>query len=613
MGQHGNNLPFRRAQPPGVATSAGFAMAERVAAPAAPPAAPPPAADDYVSLIGASDLRDADDSRRLMQDFPAVEDQCQLIANIGARMLDWNVPSATAPVRPIDSRTAPAGYTYLGQFIAHDISFAAERFPHQGGGASAESLDNLRSASLRLETIYGGGPKYFPLAYACPVGAGGADPWRTERTHLRLGLTRSSGGPQAPDLPRLACPVLNGLDGAPAEAERGATDVLVPDGRNDDHALISQLTTLFMRSHNRIADAVLQSASHAGEAMTELDYHQVFERARAANVHIYRTIVWNDYLRRMLDPDVFARYAPDAGRTDGAIRLVTAAPVLRMPVEFSHAAFRFGHAMVRPSYRLGLLRPFELDDILRHSSSNEPDLMPFDESWLIDWNRFFGGQPGDSPAEFMFSRPLGPTITPMGPDTTFVAAGPDGLDRALPIAVTKSGQTGPATGMATRDLARAYSVPMASVAAILAVMKRDEALRRIIERHRLLASAEHRAQAVRRWLDAAGMAGQPKDVAFSEAQADFLTRNPPLFFFVLFEAEQIGGGLRLGPLGSFIVAETLFARLVADATATAVEAGRRYSPRGLTSPPKVVDRDIRAAFGGTLPATMQDLIRHLGP
>lgn len=609
MGKHGENLPFRRVQPPLAQGPgpAGLGLAPR----AAPPAAAATPDDDYVSLIGRNDAQGPDDSRRLMQDFPAVQDQCQLIANIGARMLDWNVPSATAPVRPIDSRTAPAGYTYLGQFIAHDLSFAAERFPHQGGGATAQSLDNLRSVSLRLETIYGGGPKYFPLAYACPVGAGGADPERTERTHLRLGLTRSTGGPQAPDLPRLACPVLNGLDGVPGEEDRGATDVLVPDGRNDDHALISQLTTLFMRAHNRIADAVLEANAGAADAMTELGYHQVFERARAANIHIYRTIVWNDYLRRMLDPDVFARYAPDAGRADSAITFVTAAPVLRMPVEFSHAAFRFGHAMVKPSYRLGLLRPFELDDILRHSSANEPDLMPFDESWLIDWDRFFGGKPGDSPAEFMFSRPLGPSVTPMGPDTTFLAAGSGGVDRALPITVTKSGQTVPATGMATRDLARAYSVPMAPVASILATMRRDETLRRIIERHRLLASAEHRAEAVRRWLDAAGMAGHAKDVAFSPAEIDFLTRNPPLFFFVLFEAEQIGGGLRLGPLGSFIVAETLFARLVADATVTTVEAGRRYSPRPLLSPPKVVDRDIKAAFDGTVPKTMQDLIRHL--
>lgn len=609
MGKHGENLPFRRVQPapvqPPAPAPAGFAMAER----AAPP--PPALDEDYVSLLGRADLSGPDDSRRLIQDFPAVKDQCQLIANVGARMLDWNVPSATAPVRPIDSQTAPAGYTYLGQFIAHDLSFAAERFPRQGGAATAQSLDNLRSVSLRLETIYGGGPKYFPLAYACPIGAGGSDPARTERTHLRLGLTRSSGGPQAADLPRLACPVLNGMDGAPAEEERGATDVLVPDGRNDDHALISQLTTLFMRAHNRIADAILRSAAAAPDPLTELGYHQVFERARAANVHIYRTIVWNDYLRRMLDPEVFARYAPDAGRTDAAIRFVTSAPVLRMPVEFSHAAFRFGHAMIRPSYRLGLLRPFELDDILRHSSANEPDLMPFDESWLIDWNRFFGGKPTDSPAEFMFSRPLGPTITPMGPDTTFIAAGSGGMDRALPITVTKSGQTVPAAGMATRDLARAYSVPMAPVASILAVMRRDETLRRIVDKHRLLSSAEHRAEAVKRWLDAKGMVGQPKDVVFSKAESDFLTQNPPLFFFVLFEAEQVGGGLRLGPLGSFIVAETLFARLIADADATTVEAGRRYSPRTLLSPPKVVDRDIKAAFGDTIPSTMQDLIRHL--
>jgi len=595
MGKHAEYGPVRRVQAASPRGPMGLAMVGGGTALALD--------DDYTSLLSKADLQGLDDSSRLVEGFPHIRDQCQLIANVGARMLDWNVPGGAAPGRPIDSLTAPAGYTYFGQFIAHDLSFAAERFPRRGGAATSQSGDNLRSAPLCLETIYGGGPKHFPLAYVCPLG-GAAGLRRTERTHFRLGLRRVSAGAQVSDLPRLACPELAGIDGVSANKPRGATDVLIPDGRNDDHALISQLTTLFLRSHNRIADAILSAGSPAGTA--EFGYHQVFERARAANVHIFRTIVWNDYLRRILDPNVFARYAPAGGPTD-TIRFVTSPDVHRMPVEFSHAAFRFGHAMVKPSYRLGIFQHFQLDQILQRSSATRPDLMPFDETWLIDWHRFFGGKPGDSTLDFMFSRPLGPTVTPMGPDTIFV--GPD--DLPLPVSVVKSGRTVPAGGIATRDLARAYSVPMAPVADIIAVMKRDEALRAIVDAQPLLADDAHRAEAVRRWLDAPGIGEAPKDVSFSAPEIAFLTHCPPLFLFVLFEAEQIGGGARLGPVGSFIVAETLFARLVAGPGFTAIKAGQPYSSQVLTVPPRAVDRDVRRAFDGVIPSTMPDLIRLL--
>lgn len=597
MGQHGEDRPFRRAQGSPSGSSGRRVLMESVALPVLD--------DDYASLLGPMGRQGPDDSERLIEAFPAVGDQCQLMANLGARMLDWNIPSASAPARPIDSRTVPAGYTYLGQFVAHDLSFAAERFPRFGGVATAQSRDNLRDAPLCLETIYGGGPKHFPLAYRCPFGG---DRRQADRTHLRLGKTQGSGGKRAPDLPRLSCPELSDLDGVPAAKARGATDVLIPDGRNDDHALISQLTTLFLRSHNRIADTIL-ARSAAG--LSEFKTHQVFERARSANVHIYRTIIWNDYLRRILDSEVFARYAPRDGTVGNTMTFVTSADVMRMSVEFSHAAFRFGHAMVKPAYRLGIPKPFELEQILLRSSAVRPDMMPFDEAWLMDWWRFFGGKPDDSVSQFMFSRPLGPTITPMGPDATFIVSDDAGVDRVLPVTVIKSGRTIAARGIATRDLARAYSVPMASVDDIVSVMRRGGDLRAVVDRHPLLADKTFRADAVRRWLEAPGIGDTAKDVAFSTAEAAFLTEHPPLFFFVLFEAEQIGGGVRLGPVGSFIVAETLFARLVAGPAVARVEAGRGYASQALVSPPAAIDADIRGAFGGGIPSTMQELIQHL--
>jgi hypothetical protein len=593
MPQHAADQSFRRAQPLALERLEDVAALDAMMA----------AAQDYCSLLAPTDISDCDDSAYLQSAFPSVESQCQLIANLGARMLDWNVPSATAPQQAIDNKTAPSGYTYLGQFIAHDLSFAGERFPHIGGALSQEAQDNLRETPLSLETIYGGGPHYYPLAYVCPAGRADAKPGQLERIQLRLGRTQAAGGAQAPDLPRLICPELARLDGA--TAPRGATDVLIPDSRNDEHALISQLTTLFMRAHNQIAAAVLQDAKGCA-TQTEFDY--AFRRARAANVHLFRTIVWNDYLRRMLNPAVFARYAPRRQAPDNRVQFVTSGSIERMPVEFSHAAFRFGHAMIRASYKLGGALPFDIEQILLRSSAMRPDLMPYDHNWLIDWRKFFGGKDGDSPDAFVFSRPLTPSVTVLPTSATFVIVDVLGEEKTLDIAVQKCGRKTDANGLATRDLARAYSAPVASVADILTIMRRDPTLRALVDASPLLADAPTRAKAIEDWLNAPGLCGAEKDVVFSESEIAFLKARPPLFFFVLFEAERLGGGVRLGPLGSFILAEVLFPRLLAKAGMSRFEAGETYSSQELITPPAQIAQDLAAAFARGAPMSMMELI-----
>ena len=59
--------------------------------------------------------------------------------------------------------TIPAGYTYLGQFIAHDLSF--EQI--QSGKTRIEPRDiaNLRTPQLDLDSLYGGGPRVAPYLY----------------------------------------------------------------------------------------------------------------------------------------------------------------------------------------------------------------------------------------------------------------------------------------------------------------------------------------------------------------------------------------------------------------------------------------------------------------
>src|SRR5205823_5524540 len=62
-----------------------------------------------------------------------------------------------------DNKAVPAGFTYLGQFIDHDITFDPTPIPEQKTDPLA--LHNFRTPKLDLDSVYGTGPTAQPYLY----------------------------------------------------------------------------------------------------------------------------------------------------------------------------------------------------------------------------------------------------------------------------------------------------------------------------------------------------------------------------------------------------------------------------------------------------------------
>ena len=210
-----------------------------------------------------------------------------------------------------------AGFTYLGQFIDHDLTFDATSQIDRGNDPHA--LANFRTPRLDLDSLYGSGPADQPYLYD----------WSDPHPGVRLlvGLNPPDSGAAGVDLPR---------------NEQGRA--IIGDARNDEHLIIAQLHLLFIKFHNRVVHEL-------HERDGELTGNALFDAAYQAVQWHYQWIVTHDHLAMILGDDLWKTFRP---RIDGDVRAADRAGPLwdvpAIPVEFSGAVYRFGHSMVRQDY-----------------------------------------------------------------------------------------------------------------------------------------------------------------------------------------------------------------------------------------------------------------------
>jgi hypothetical protein len=501
---------------------------------------------------------------------------------------------ADATIECWENPLIPSGYTYLLQFVAHDLVHSA--IPLSVAGVFGAGTTNARRVALKLETLFGSGPVGSPFVYALDA------PDDERRTKLRLGRMRwkekgVEAGCPFRDIARTPAENVTGIDRSVAGHRVALTEALVADPRNDDHAIMSQLTALFALLHNGLIDIV-----RAGEPATGINArlgaaYNRFLCARDALTAIYHNVIAKDLMRRVLHPSIYAAYAgsrpdfidrPAQAKGGSAIRKIEAQNGWQIPLEFSHGAFRFGHAMVRPEYIINDLSTHDLNNTLEKTSANDPVNMPLDSTWIVRWSRFFEIQ-GSRPN---FSRRIGPFLS-------------DGLgnDRIFP-AIDQTNRV----GLLYRDLLGSALAGLWSVDALIAKI----AVRRpdLIDVSRLLADRSYRVGELLAWL-----AAFPSYGGLTAEDIETLANDPPLPFFILFEAMQQprSEGLHLGPLGSIIVAEVIFGALgngelaagnrPASLTAALAEISAEYYPTNVFEDVPEIERmdqlvEFTAEIGG---------------
>ncbi len=253
-------------------------------------------------------------------------------------LMDARDPLHEGPIRLItnpelsprnrDNPAATAGLTFLGQFLDHDMTFDATS--RLGEPTRPEDASNTRTPGFDLDSVYGGGFVANPELYDP------ADPAKFKVEH----------GGLFEDLPRVA-------DGR----------AIIADPRNDENLMIAGLQVAFLLFHNRVVDKLRDDGEDRRLAAAQLTdgtftlpereeddrRRAVFREARRLVTWHYHWIIVHDFLPKIIGAslvnDILSRgrrfYTPQAGRQS-------------IPVEFQAAAYRFGHSLVRPSYRANL-------------------------------------------------------------------------------------------------------------------------------------------------------------------------------------------------------------------------------------------------------------------
>ncbi len=299
--------------------------------------------------------------------LPASKETVEGLKALGDQMADPGDPGR--PLADLDS-PIPAAFTYLGQFIDHDVTARTDRnsavstidgsgrVSPQNPDTVIRDLRNGRRPELDLDSVFGDGPGLAGSALRARTESD-SEPFPLFTSQLTLNCFEK--GPDRVDLPR-----------------RENHVAIIADMRNDENVIVSQLHTRILKFYN----AVFERQRGSNEAK--------YIRARQLVRWAYQFIVVNDYLPRICDRGIVADTLANGPRALGSS---SGRGDSFMPLEFSVAAFRFGHSMIRPFYNLNDASNEVLIQDLLGPNGNPANFAPDGQlisERVVDFRRFAG-------------------------------------------------------------------------------------------------------------------------------------------------------------------------------------------------------------------------------
>jgi hypothetical protein len=515
----------------------------------------------------------------------------QVLAQL-AESMKGQIDTVKDGADPEENLWLPAGYTYFGQFVDHDLTFdsTSSLNPEDANATPSNSRvpTNLRTPRFDLDCLYGDGPDAQPFMYAddgATLLFGG-----TGRVEQRIDLSgRIVEETTSWDLLR---------------APNGRA--IIGDKRNDENSIVCQIQLGFVKYHNAVVARLRNKPSSTWNEPGSL-----FRSARNEVRWTYQTLLMKDFLPRLIDHQVLAdlQGKTPAQRANN-YALYTADLRSNLPREFVAAAYRYGHSGVRTGYRLnGKDGQTGGTSLSIFPASNQTDvdtdsMLGFDplpkHHVIDDWARFFPHTgPGVFPAgtrvaatdddtngkvRLQFAYKLDPTIVdPLG---------------VLPIRVAGAGTA----AQAAKDIDPAKMPDPQRPSLALLNLLRGNAYG-IQSGQALAALLQHKFPEVAtldpKYLVTRNPAG--KDGVFKFVPIDpSLRTDTPLWFYVLAEAQKAivdavqlqadgtfddgqllngaGAKTQLGWVGGRIVAEVFYGLLDADSESVVNKAPDGWKP-----------------------------------
>ena len=359
-----------------------------------------------------------------------------------------------------DAVQLEAFFTYLGQFIDHDLTNSSikkeldatidnDSFEVVDASTNIQDLvQNIRTGTMEMDSLYN----------TSAIDASG---------RFILGNLEDELGENGNDLPR-----------------DPNKEALIGDGRNDENLAVAQTHVAFLKFHNAIMDKEGVSGAEARKIATQ---------------H-YQWLLIHDFLKAVVDYNYVQQALVFGNRFFKPTN-----DNFFLPLEFTMAAFRLGHSMVRDAYdwnipkgKLTLLDLFDSGDL---GGQVPPPL-----NRKIDWKIFTTNK----------SKKLDSSII-------------DPLDNIPDLEIN----------LAVRNLRRGYMFGLPTGQAVAKAVLFDHSL--VLSAKELLEHSTPEEQAVLQ-------------------QYNFHLQTP-LWYYILKEAEIRANGEHLGPVGTAIVAEVFLASI----------------------------------------------------